>query len=77
MPMPRLSDSQYSPSAVKKAGHLKKNSAATAPMWNAPKAITVIQLTPSRLMKGAPPLRVGAVSLTLGAVSVSGKPVLL
>jgi hypothetical protein len=73
--MPRLSESQYSPSAVRNAGQVKKNSAARAPMWNAVKAVAEIQFTPSRLRKGAECLTIGAVSLTLGAVSMC-KPVL-
>jgi hypothetical protein len=61
--MPRLSESQYSPSAVRNAGQVKKNSAARAPMWNAVKAVAEIQFTPSRLRKGAESLTIGAVSM--------------
>jgi hypothetical protein len=33
--MPKLKDIQYSASAMKNAGHVKKKTAANAPQWNA------------------------------------------
>ena len=52
MPMPKLKEIQYSPIAVRKAGQVKKNAAATAPVWRMMKTITVNQLIPSRLTSG-------------------------
>ncbi len=56
IPIPKL---QRNPvpraSAVKKAGQLKKKIATTAPIWNIEKAITLVQLIPSRFLNNVVP----------------------
>jgi hypothetical protein len=43
--MPRLPETHHSTTASARAFHVKKNSAAMAPTWNAPIKKVVIQLT--------------------------------
>ena len=47
MPIPRLPETHHKKQATKNAGHVKKNSAATAPIWNRAMKVAVTQLMPS------------------------------